>query len=100
MVFDKTSGLCTKITGGFCLDRGAGNTGPAGGIWGILQAIGEPVSAWKYFPPAKVLADVVGPTFRQKRSPGMVKPPFRDAIAVALAKQVKERRNRDGKVLT
>lgn len=36
VVFDE-SGLVTKITGGYCLDRGMGNTGPAGGIWGVLQ---------------------------------------------------------------
>eukprot|EP00752_Nemacystus_decipiens_P009512 g8503.t1 len=87
VVFDE-SGLVTKITGGFCLDRGMGNTGPAGGIWGVLQAIGDPVPAWKYFPPVKVAADVVGPTFRPKKSPGPAKSPFRDAVAIALAKQV------------
>lgn len=38
VTFDESSGLATKITGGFCLDRGMGNTGPAGGIWGVLQA--------------------------------------------------------------
>lgn len=52
------------------------------------QAIGEPVPAWKYFPPAKVVGDVFGPTFRPKKSTGMTKPPFREAIAIALTKQV------------
>ncbi|CAM9522130.1 unnamed protein product, partial [Hapterophycus canaliculatus] len=88
VVFDESSGLATKITGGFCMDRGIGNTGPAGGIWGVLQAIGEPVPAWKYFPPIKVLVDVVGPTFRPKKSPGKAKSPYRDPVAIALAKQV------------
>lgn len=37
VVFDEESGLCTRMTGGFCLDRGSGNTGPAGGIWGVMQ---------------------------------------------------------------
>lgn len=37
VMFDESSGLATKITGGFCMDRGMGNTGPAGGIWGVLQ---------------------------------------------------------------
>ena len=37
VVFDEKSGLCTKMTGGFCIDRGVGNTGPAGGIWGVMQ---------------------------------------------------------------
>lgn len=55
------------------------------------QAIGEPVSAWKYFPPAKVLADVFGPTFRPKKSTGAAKAPFRDGVAIALAKQVRSR---------
>ncbi|CAM9651121.1 unnamed protein product [Ectocarpus sp. 12 AP-2014] len=91
VTFDEKSGLAAKITGGFCIDRGVGNTGPAGGIWGVLQArraIGEPVSAWKYFPPVKVVADVLGPTFRPKGSQGKAKAPFRDSIAIALAKQV------------
>ncbi|CAN0187607.1 unnamed protein product [Pylaiella littoralis] len=88
VVFDETTGLATKMTGGFCLDRGAGNTGPAGCIWGVLQAIGEPVPAWKYFPPVKVAADVVGPTFRPKKNLGTAKLPFREAVAIALAKQV------------
>ena len=52
------------------------------------QAIGEPVPTWKYFPPAKVVGDVFGPTFRPKKSTGMAKPPFREAIAIALTKQV------------
>ncbi|CAM9342130.1 unnamed protein product [Ascophyllum nodosum] len=89
VVFDEKSGLCTKMTGGFCIDRGVGNTGPAGGIWGVMQAIGEPVPAWKYYPLIKVFVDVVGPTFRPKKSPGVsAKLPFRDPIAIALVKQV------------
>lgn len=45
--------------------------------------------AWKYFPPVKVAVDVVGPTFRPKKSPGTAKSPFRDAVAIALTKQVR-----------
>ena len=55
------------------------------------QAIGEPVPAWKYFPPAKVVGDVFGPTFRPKKGTGMTKPPFREAISIALTKQVTRR---------
>lgn len=55
------------------------------------QAIGEPVPSWKYFPPAKVVGDVFGPTFRPRKSTGMAKPPFREAIAIALTKQVYKR---------
>lgn len=44
--------------------------------------------AWKYFPPVKVAADVVGPTFRPKKNLGTAKLPFREAVAIALAKQV------------
>lgn len=37
LVFDEKTGMCTKMTGGFTLDRGAGNTRPAAGIWGVLK---------------------------------------------------------------
>ncbi len=40
----------------------------------------------------KVAADVVGPTFRPKRSPGTAKAPFREAVAIALTKQVWEKK--------
>lgn len=57
----------------------------------IKQAIGEPVPAWKYFPLMKVLFDVVGPTFRPKKSPGVsAKLPFPEPIAIALSKKVEQ----------
>ncbi|CAM9159191.1 unnamed protein product [Discosporangium mesarthrocarpum] len=75
------------MTGGFCIDRGVGNTGPVGGLWGVLEAIGSPVPSWKFFPPAKVITDVLAPSFRPRQFDIPAAPPIREPLMIALAKQ-------------
>lgn len=43
LTIDHTTGLITKYTIGYVVDRSVGNTGGLGGLYGILYAIGKPL---------------------------------------------------------
>jgi hypothetical protein len=43
LTIDHRTGLITRYTIGYVVDRNAGNTGGLGGLYGILYAIGKPL---------------------------------------------------------
>ncbi|CAM9583619.1 unnamed protein product [Chrysoparadoxa australica] len=83
--FDE-DGLCTKLTSGFCLDRSTGNTGPVGGIWGLLEGVGEGVNSFRYLPPTKVISSLVSRSFRSVEQ--LRAPPLPEPLLFALAQQL------------
>ena len=57
LTIDHDTGLITRYTIGYVVDRGVGNTGGLGGLYGILYAIGKPLpfpeaqpwkKSWRY----------------------------------------------------
>jgi len=43
LTFDGKSGLCTRMTAGYVMDKSQGNTNGLGGVYGIAHAVGSPL---------------------------------------------------------
>jgi hypothetical protein len=69
-------------------NRGVGDGGGAGGIWGLLAAVGEPVSGWQRLPPSRVVGDVFARTFRGRKGGVLTRAPLATQIMFGLARQV------------
>ncbi|KAG5191599.1 hypothetical protein JKP88DRAFT_352235 [Tribonema minus] len=85
--FDAT-GRCAALTTGFPMDRSVGNGGGAAGVWGVLAALGAPVSAFERLPPARVVGDVFARSFRPAKGPASPQGPLPEPIMLGLARQV------------
>jgi hypothetical protein len=68
--------------------RGVGDGGGVGGIWGLLAAVGEPVSGWQRLPPSRVVGDVFARTFRGRKGGVLTRAPLATQIMFGLARQV------------
>lgn len=82
------SGLVTRVTAGYVIDRLTGNTGGLAGPLGILYALDEAPSKFDYSPPAVVLKQFFSRTKQPSKRKAAAVAPFPIAVMTSLAKRL------------